>query len=764
MRRWMLAGLVGVIGMTGAARAQVLEAVREEGGIVEGGLPVDRQTVRVSIDQQHAETTLEQQFVNRTESRLEGRYLLKLGEGARVDGFAYWNGESKIVGEVFEKELAREVYEQVTGLRRDPGLLEQVGEGSFAFRVFPIEAGERKRVEVRYGRRLPLAAGRVEYRVPVSGKGNVYVDIADAREIASVISPSHEISVRREKGIVKVDAGVSGDKDFVLIYEVLEKDWSVNAVLHRDAGHDGYVAVTLATPADLTTGAVAAKDVTIVIDHSGSMAGEPLEQAKAAAEAVVTRLRAEDAVNIIQFDDNADQLFLHPMPATKEVKDSALAYIKRIQDGGGTNIAGALEKALEAQLGDDARPDVILFMTDGQSDAQEAVKAVRDDQGDARVFTVGIGSGVEKPLLSRLAAEKRGRFTYIADMTAIEADVSKMFAQIESPVLLDLSIELDGARIERIYPRTLPDLVRGEELVVYGRVVVDGTSTDEVEGKASGTVTVRGRMDGKDVAYSAPLAFPKEASHRWVGSGWASARVDDLLEQIALDGETEELKGESVELALAYNLVTPYTSFLAIPESELTAEAREAIGSARERKQRIQAAHADAAALSRDEMPPGDPVLEVRAPADAQQVTAWFPFGLVQDLTWDPVGEKWRTRFLVPKDVADGVYEAQVVIVRADGAVELATATYTIDSSAPGFDVEVEQVDGGLLVRVTPDVVAGRVSVAVVGKLKLRADLADRGDGVFEGVIAAPRGRSDLRIVVADKARNEAEMVLGVER
>jgi Ca-activated chloride channel homolog len=787
MRRSLAVGFAGVVaavlGTAGIARAQVLEAEREEGGVVDGGLPVQWESIRVSIDQQHADTTLEQQFVNQTGARLEGRYLLTLGEGARVNGFAYWNGETKIVGEVFEKEVAREVYEEVTGLRRDPGLLEQVGEGAFTFRVFPIEPDEKKRIEVRYGRRLPLAGGRVEYRAPVAGKGTVTVDIVDAREIASVISPSHEISVRREKGVMKVEAEIDAKgagKDFVLIYEVVEKDWTVNAVFHRDAGHDGYVAISIAAPADLAKAAVAAKDVTIVIDHSGSMAGEPLAQAKDAAAAVVARLRPEDGINVIQFDDDAERLFGHPMPATAENKAAVLEYIKGIRDGGGTNIAGALRKALEARAGkggldggDDGRPFVVLFMTDGQSDTREALKAARDDQGDARVFTVGLGSGVEKPLLSRLAAEKRGRFTYIADAAAIESGVSKLFDQIESPVLLDLALSLDGARLERVYPRTLPDLVRGEELVVYGRIGAGQgwvpapaarPSPDAKLDTKSGTVTIRGHMDGKDVSFSTELAMPATSSHRWVGGGWASVRVDDLLEQVALEGETQELTNETIELALAYNLVTPYTSFLAIPESELTEGAREAVESARERKKQIQAAHADAVALSRDEMPPGDPVLEVRAPSDAQQVTAYFPFGLVQDLTWDPVAEKWRTRFLVPKDVVDGVYEAQVVIVRADGTIELASAKYTIDSTAPGFDVEVEEVKGGLLVRVTPEVVAGRVSVAVVGKLKLRAELTDRGDGVFEGIIAAPHGKSDLRIVVADKARNEAEMILGVER
>src|SRR5205823_1905214 len=109
--------------------------------------------VRIQIDHQYASTVLKQEFENLTEERLEGRYVLRTA-GAGVEGFAYWNGEEKIVGEVFEKQAARNLYENVAGLRRDPGLLEQTGEGSFAFRVFPIEPRERKRIEIRFGQRL----------------------------------------------------------------------------------------------------------------------------------------------------------------------------------------------------------------------------------------------------------------------------------------------------------------------------------------------------------------------------------------------------------------------------------------------------------------------------------------------------------------------------------------------------------------------------------------------------------------------------------
>src|SRR6266851_3790120 len=161
-----------------------------------------------------------------------------------------------------------------------------------------------------------------------------------------------------------------------------------------------------------------------------------------------------------------------------------------------------------------------------------------------------------------------------------------------------------------------------------------------------------------------------------------------------------EFQNEVIELGLAYNLVTPYTSFLAVPERELNGAQAATLTDLRAQRARIVAAHSDAAALSRTIMPPGDPVLTVKAPKDALQVTAYFPFGLVKDLAWDEKLEKWVLRFLVPVGVPDGGYEATVLIVRRDGSVEVAKACYTIDSKEPDFEVEAKKVAGLVFVRV----------------------------------------------------------------
>jgi len=700
--------------------------------------------VRIQIDHQYATTALEQEFENLTDGRLEGRYVLRTA-GAGVEGFAYWNGEEKIVGEVFEKQAARGLYEDVSGLKRDPGLLEQTGEGSFAFRVFPIEPRERKRIEIRFGQRLARVGGVLQYRLTLGGgQSDVVADIQDAQTIARVDSSSHAISVERidpRHVRVRASGGAVGERDLVIDVETAAAPWQPSAVVHRDAGQDAYLMLQIAAPRSVDASQVSGKDVTLVIDRSGSMSGPPLEQACAAAELVVRRLRGGDRVNVIAFDHAVDALFASPQPAGT-AREAALQFIGRIRAGGGTNIAAALGAALRAQNGGH-EPHIVLFLTDGQSDSEAALRVAAGDRGDARVFTIGLGAGVQKALLSRLASMKRGRFTYVESPEALELRIGRLFDQIESPALVGVTLEARGATLTRTYPRTLPDVSAGDDLLVTGRVTGPPGATVQL--------VVHGTLGGLQVAYPVSVTLPERASHPWAGRLWAKSRIDDVLEEMALTRAPQpELQNEVIELGLAYNLVTPYTSFLAVPERELNGAQAATLAELRTQRARVMAANSDAAALSRTRMPPGDPVLTVRAPKDALQVTAYFPFGLVRDLHWD--GKQWLLRFLVPVGVPDGDYEATVLIVRRDGHVEVAKAQYTIDSKEPDFEVEARRVAGLVYLRVRPSKPARRVVAALVGDPRRRVELVGIGSD-FRGVL---RGSGPVRVVVADEARNES--------
>jgi Ca-activated chloride channel family protein len=525
-------------------------------------LPIVEEQITVDVDGQHAGTRLRQVFHNRTGDRVEGLYALRAGAGARANGFAYWNGEQKIVGEVFERGVARQVYQNVTRRRRDPGLLEQTGDGAFSFAVSPIEPGERKRVEVSYSQWLPRHAATVELHAPVTrADSEVTVSIWDTRGLRDITSPTHQLDVQRLSNgryLLRARKANGATPEIVVRYQLADKPWSLTGYIHRDKEQDAYFTVSLAAP-ELPASATMAKDVTLVIDRSGSMMGEPIRQARAACIDIVKRLRSDDRLNILLFDHQVEKLFTEPKPVSEAIRRQAIEYLQMMDEGGATDLALALEQAMAAQASAGSRPRTVLFFTDGKSAVKPVLDAAQGDKRDVRVFTVGFGAEVNRPLLARLAASKRGRFTYISAASDIEREVSTLYRQIDAPVLIDVSLETEGGAVSRLYPPTIPDLFVDDELRISGRLRTAGPVT----------FTLKGKQGGHAFSRTIKVEGTAEIKRPWVARQWAGARVEDLLDEIALGGPRAEIQNEVLDLALAYNFTTPYTAFLAIPESEV---------------------------------------------------------------------------------------------------------------------------------------------------------------------------------------------------
>jgi Ca-activated chloride channel family protein len=598
--RHLCAAAVAVgLAVPALAHAQTWEAERVEALMIASGrselpgspaspLPLIEERLNVAIDGQHATSTLVQVYRNQTAGQIEGRYALRPGTNSHVEGFAYWNGETKIVGEVFERQTARRVYENVTSRRRDPGLLEQDGEGAFSFRVFPIAPNEQKRIELRWTKWLDRRARTVRYHAPIS-RPNADIVISVAGAVKNVRSATHALHVEPFAGGVRLrsDGARGGAKELAIEWDVDEPAWTLSAYVQPAGGDaDGWFALSLPAP-DLPASAAAAKDVTIVVDRSGSMSGDPMAQARAAAADMIRRLDPNDRVNVIAFSDEVDPLFKTPRALDAETRARAIGFADRLHEGGGTDIALALQTAIASQDNTaKGRPRVIVFMTDGQSDVDKAIDAARTDTGDVRLFTLGFGKDVNRHLLSRLAATKRGRFVHVENTASIQAEVGRLAAQIAKPLLVDVAVEVDGVQAVKLYPRSMPDLFAQDELLVTGRMRGTGTAK----------FTIRGKLGGAPVAYTRSVEIAKAPSRPWVGRLWAQARVAHLLEEISLGAKQPELVEEVIDLAVAYNFVTPYTAFLAIPESELGAEAS-TVAAARARKKKLMADNPEVEAL-----------------------------------------------------------------------------------------------------------------------------------------------------------------------
>jgi Ca-activated chloride channel family protein len=353
---------------------------------------------------------------------------------------------------------------------------------------------------------------------------------------------------------------------------------------------------------------------------------------------------------------------------------------------------------------------------------------------------------------------KRGKFTYIQSAEAIRPSIARLFGLVETAALSGLALSLENGQLLQMQPSTLPDLAPGEELVVTARAT----------GAGPARLVLKGARSRGPVISDARLQLGTKETHPWVGRLWAQERTNRILEDISLKGETPERKSEAIELAIAYGFVTPYTSFLAIPESELLGATAQAMNDMRARKQAIMAKRSDAVVLSRSEMPPGDPVLTVDAPADALRVTAFFPFGLEKELAYHPETKRWRVRFLVPKEVADGQYTVPIMVITRDGQLQFLTGSYTIDSSEPEFEPEVHCSTGMMQISVMTQQPMREVWVALVDdpSRRVRFNLAanDPSQTHYTAQFKLPAPGARVRIVVTDRARNEAAEVVSCQQ
>lgn len=526
--------------------------------------------VEVTIEDQVATTRIDQMFRNEGETTVEGTYIFPLPEGASIQRFAMYVDGKPLEGKVLSREEARAIYESIVRRNRDPALLEYVGRNAFQASIFPIAPHEEKRVQIEYSQVLPMDQGLVEYVYPLSTERfspqpiedvAITVRLHSKDPLMAVYSPSHEVTVTRE-GNYRATIGyeerdVLPDRDFVLYYTVSTAEVGANLLTYRAPGEDGFFLLLVAPPAEAADRQVVAKDVLLVLDTSGSMEGEKIEQAKAALAFVLNRLNPDDRFAVIAFHSAVSTYADRLLPASERA--GALQYVEGLAAGGSTDIDGALARALELADRESGRPQVILFLTDGlptvgEQDPERILRNVRGRSNpNVRLFAFGVGYDVNSALLDALAQENHGASAYILPGENLEERISAFYSKIESPVLTDLALELE-IPVWDTYPRPLPDLFLGSQLVWVGRYKEAG----------SATLVLRGQVNGQQRTYRyEDLTFPEEDTRRdFIPRLWAIRKIGYLLNEIRLHGENREVIDEIVELSLRYGIITPYTSFL----------------------------------------------------------------------------------------------------------------------------------------------------------------------------------------------------------
>lgn len=537
----------------------------------------------IRIEDTLAKVTVTATFYNPNNTRVEGTYFFPIDPEAVVKDFAMTVNGKEQKAELLEAGKARKIYEEIVRKMRDPGLLEYVGTRMLKASVFPIEPRGEVQVRLNYTQVARSDAGLLHLRYPLSSaKPNagkidqlaVRVTLKSSVPIKLFYSPSHKIdTLRRDEREVAggfEESAVVPDRDFDLYWSVDKADIGLSATTYRPkVGEDGFCLISLAPKMALAPNERQPKDIVFVFDKSGSMAGDKLKQAKEALKYCLTRLQKDDRFAIIAFSTDVDELTTGLTEASPTAIREASAKIEALEARGGTAVFDALKKACET-AGKSNRLIMIVFLTDGRptvgaTDIDEILRVVPKDKAfRARVFAFGVGTDLNTDLLDRLATENRGAQQYVSATEDIELKVSNFYEKIATPVLSDVVVTVDGIELRDLYPRQIPDIFAGGQVLLFGRY----------RGEGRHRVTARGKVRDQEQTFTCEADFDGNDHNEFIPAIWAHRKVAYLMEEIRLRGHNKELEDEIVALGKRYGIMTPYTSFL-VAEDEPAARRAE---------------------------------------------------------------------------------------------------------------------------------------------------------------------------------------------
>ena len=534
---------------------------------------------------------------------LEAELIVPVPDGAAVRGFTCQGvGGDTPKAEVLQAAAARDAYHALASAARDPALLEFVGYNLVRTSPFPVEAGRTQSVRLTYEHLLPSDGGRVDYLLPRTESidyrvpWNISVEIRSTKPIATVYSPSHDLETKRTSPeVVSVTVASSSRTvpgPFRLSYLLQQDGLSTSLIAYPEprAGGGYFLLLAGLAASDTEKGRTRIKrEVTLVIDRSGSMHGEKLKQARDAALQVLGRLEDGEAFNIMVYGPTVEPFSPKPVLKSKATVEQARRYLNEVQARGGTNIHDALANALQQKPARDMLP-IVLFLTDGLptigQTEEVAIRNLADQTNpyDRRVFTFGVGVDVNSPLLQSISNRTRASATVVLPQQDVEAKVAQVFARLAGPILAAPKLAVIGrdgepvsGRVADTIPSKLPDVFEGGQLVVLGRYLREEPLT----------FRLTGNYLGKERSFE--FAFdPHQATtfNGFVARLWASRRIGVLVEAIREAGageppfqtqatppinvDTRKLMDEVVHLSTEFGILTEYTAFLAREGTDLT--------------------------------------------------------------------------------------------------------------------------------------------------------------------------------------------------
>lgn len=552
-------------------------------------LPLESTNARVHIAGVIADVLVTQTYQNQGKKPISARYVFPASTRAAVYGMKMTVGNRVIVAKIKEKKEARREYEQAKREGKTASLLEEDRPNVFTMQVANIMPGDHIQVELHYNELLVPTDGAYELDYPTvvgpryasanvdpgaadnqfvaspyhhSGEAPDYalgldVDIAAGMPIQSIESPSHRIETHygahRDSATIRLagDARTAGNRDFVLRYELGGDDISSGLLLSRGDGENFFL-MMVQPPARPTADEIPPREYVFIVDVSGSMSGFPLDTAKALMRDLLHRLRPTDRFNVLLFAGDS-RLYAE---SSKKVSDteiaSAIAFMDGRNGGGGTELRAALDRALALPRASQGVSRTFVVITDGYiAEEPGAFEDVRNNLGDANVFAFGIGSSVNRYLIEGLARAGQGESFVVESEGAAGKAAARFRDYIESPVLSHVRVSFHGFDAYDVVPASLPDLFAQRPVVVFGKW----------RGDAKGKIALTGVSGhGRFVNTFEVDKFSPDPHNAVLAQLWARTRISDLSDYYQGDTNRDQV----VELGLRYNLLTRFTSFIAI--------------------------------------------------------------------------------------------------------------------------------------------------------------------------------------------------------
>ncbi len=573
--------------------------------------PLVAADVKMDIAGPIIRTRLTQRFTNPTDTWVEGVYAFPLPEDAAVDTLKIVIGDRFIEGDIKERQEARVIYEEAAANGQRAGLVEEERPNLFTTSLANIGPGETVAIQIEYqdkarldngvwSTRFPLViapryspkatygltadrtnrtlgvqdpvpdrdriappvlhpsqepSGAEGLRLPV----NFDISLEAGVPIADISSQTHGLKVTRDdKDTAHVslkDGEVPADRDFVLSWKPEPAKVPTASLFREERNGEDYLLAVVNPPAVKVESQRRDRETIFVIDNSGSMGGESMDQAKKGLLLALDHLKPTDEFNVIRFDDTMDQLFAAAVPASEQNLARAKRFVGNLEANGGTEMLPALKAALvdkDTSNKDEVRQ--VVFITDGAiGNEDELFSAIHDGLGRSRLFTVGIGSAPNAYFMTRAARQGRGTFTYMDDVSKVAEQSAKLFAALENPVMTDLEVKLPSGAADA-YPSPLPDLYAGEPVTLVLRAR-----------DLKGDFTISGKLNGS--SWSRTFSVADAAVSKGVSQLWARAKIAGFEESRYSGMNPDAVDKGVLKTALDFHLVSRLTSLVAIDKT-----------------------------------------------------------------------------------------------------------------------------------------------------------------------------------------------------